>query len=115
MTPEQVREFALALPETEEKGHFGTPDFRTRNKIFCTLREEEGTAVLKLPLEDQEAVTTLQPDVFSLGGWSHQGWPKVVLAKIDAGEFNALLVLAWKKLATKRAIKAYEIDGSGTP
>ena len=108
MTPEDVRTLALALPETEEKGHFGTPDFRTRNKIFCTLRPEEGTAVLKLPLEDQEAVTTLQPDVFSLAGWSHQGWTKVNLAKVDAGEFSALMILAWKKLATKRAIKAYD-------
>ena len=108
MTPEDVRKLALALPETEEKGHFGTPDFRTRNKIFCTLRPEEGTAVLKLPMEDQEAVTTLQPDVFSLAGWSHQGWTKVVLANVQPGEFEVLMVLAWKKLATKRAIKAYE-------
>ena len=110
MTPEQVRMYALALPETEEKGHFGTPDFRTRNKIFCTLREEEGTAVLKLPLEDQEAVTTLQPNVFTLGGWSHQGWTRVKLENVDEGEFKALLVLAWKKLATKRAVKAHEQD-----
>ena len=106
---DDVREFALSLPESEEKGHFGTPDFRTRNRIFCTLRAEEMTAVLKLPLEDQEAVTTLQPEVFSLAGWSHQGWTKVDLTKVDEGEFKALMVLAWKKIATKRAIKAYEL------
>ena len=105
---EQVRAFALSLPETVEKGHFGTPDFRTRNKIFCTLRVEEGAAVLKLPLEDQEAVTTLQPEVFSLASWSHQGWTKVKLDAVDQGEFKALMVLAWKKLATKRAIKVFE-------
>ena len=105
---EQVRTFALSLPETIEKGHFGTPDFRTRNKIFCTLRAEEGTAVLKLPLEDQEAVTTLQPEIFTLASWSHQGWTKVDLEAVDQGEFKALVVLAWEKLATKRAIKAFE-------
>lgn len=108
MNPDQVREFALSLPESEEKGHFGNPDFRTRNKIFCTLQIEENTAVLKLTLEDQEAVTTLQPEVFELGGWSHQGWTKVNLAKVEMGEFKALMVLAWKKLAAKRAIKVYE-------
>ena len=110
MPPAQVRKFALALPEAEEKGHFGKPDFRTRNKIFCTLQAEENRAVLKLPLEDQEAVTTLQPEVFELGGWSHQGWTKVDLTKVEAGEFKALMVLAWKKIATKRAIKAYELE-----
>lgn len=108
ITPEQIREFALSLPETAEKGHFDRPDFRTRNKIFCTLQLGENAAVLKLPLEDQEAVTTLQPDVFELGGWSHQGWTKVDLAKVGAGEFKALLVLAWKKLAAKRALVSYQ-------
>lgn len=108
INPDQVREFALSLPESEEKGHFGNADFRTRNKIFCTLQEEDKTAVLKLPLEDQEAVTTLQPEVFKLGGWSHQGWTKVDLMQVDAGEFKALMVLAWRKLAAKRAIKVYE-------
>jgi len=108
ITSKQVREFALSLPETEEKGHFGNPDFRTRNKIFCTLQVEQKTAVLKLPMEDQAAVTTLQPEVFELGGWSHQGWTRVDLTKVEPGEFKALMVLAWKKLAAKRAIKVYE-------
>ena len=105
---DEVRAFALSLPESEEKGHFDNTSFRTRNKIFATAQPEANTVVLKLPLDEQEAVTTMQPEVFSLAGWSHQGWTKVDLTKVSPGEFKALMVLAWRGIATKRAIKAYE-------
>jgi len=106
--PEDVRTLALSLPESEEHDHWGKPSFRTRKRIFATLQPDEYTAILKLPLQDQEALVTFQPDVFALGGWSHQGWTRVELRRVDSAEFRALLVLAWRTIATKRAIRAYE-------
>lgn len=108
VTNADVRLWALALPESEEHPHWEATSFRTRKKIFATFEEEKRVATLKLPLGDQEAVTTLQPEVFSLGGWSHQGWTRVDLTRVDPGEFRSLLTLAWRQIATKRAIKAFE-------
>ena len=48
VTPAEFRQFALSLPESEEKAHFERASFRIRNKIFATLSEDETEAVLKL-------------------------------------------------------------------
>ena len=108
ISPDDVRTLALLLPESEEQAHWGKPSFRTRQRIFATMQPDEHTAVLKLPLHDQDALVTLQPDVFALGGWSHQGWTRVDLRRVDSAEFRSLLILAWRTIATKRAIRAYE-------
>lgn len=70
MTPNQLRQFALSLPETEEKSHFEHASFRVRNKIFATLSEDETEAVLKLTVEEQTALVTAEPDTFFLVGWN---------------------------------------------
>ena len=37
ITAGAARKMALRLPEAEERGHWGRPSFRVRNKIFATL------------------------------------------------------------------------------
>lgn len=37
LTQADARALALALPETHEASHMGTPDLRVRDKIFATL------------------------------------------------------------------------------
>ena len=37
MTPNGFRKLALRLPDTEEREHIESPDFRVRGKIFATL------------------------------------------------------------------------------
>ena len=37
MSPTDVREIALALPDAIEQDHHGRPSFRVRGKIFATL------------------------------------------------------------------------------
>ena len=48
MEQDEFRALALTFPEAVESSHFDTADFRVRNKIFATLREADGRAVLKL-------------------------------------------------------------------
>ena len=102
---EQVREFALSLPESEEHAHFGRPSFRTRKRIFATLPDDEA-AVLKLPLDEQAAVVESMPEVFSVGPWGHQGWTRADLTRADPEMIGELLELAWSRIATQRALKA---------
>ena len=40
------------MPETEEKSHFGKPDFRVKNKIFAGINGQ-GFAYVKLLTEQQ--------------------------------------------------------------
>lgn len=62
MPPAQFRTLALAMPDSEEKSHFGQPDFRVRGKIFAGLDPEGTRGTLKLPPELQfELDTDLEP------------------------------------------------------
>ncbi len=48
MQQADFRALALIVPDAVESSHFDTADFRVNNKIFATLREADGRAVLKL-------------------------------------------------------------------
>ncbi|HEY0094043.1 MAG TPA: MmcQ/YjbR family DNA-binding protein [Archangium sp.] len=108
MTLEQVRKLALSLPEAEEQAHFDKPSFRVRGKIFATLHVPDKRAVLKLSLEEQDAFVRMQPDVFAVTPWGHQGWTSVELARVDRALFEKLLVEAWRRIAPKRVVAAWE-------
>ena len=54
MTQDEFRALALSFPETVEASHFETADFRVRGRIFATLRESDGRAVLKLSPDEQQ-------------------------------------------------------------
>ena len=56
MKQDEFRGLALTFPEAVESSHFDIADFRVRNKIFATLREADGRAVLKLSQDEQQLV-----------------------------------------------------------
>jgi len=105
-----VRALALALPEAAEHDHHGRPSFRVRGKIFATLWSEQRRAVLKLPIAEQAALVALAPGVFSLvpGTWGLQGSTNVDLDAVEAAEFEAALRAAWRHVAPRRLLAAYE-------
>src|SRR5687768_3043841 len=102
MTSETFRSLALALPEAEEKSHFGKADFRVRNKIFASLKDEV-TGVVKLTPEQQEIVAAAEPSLFQpvAGSWGKQGWTEVQLAHADAAALESALRTAWRNMAPK--------------
>ena len=102
MTNEDLRRLALALPETEEKSHFDKADFRVRNKIFASLKDE-ATGVIKLSPEEQSVMAEAEPEVFQAlpGGWGHKGWTKVILAKADEITLRSALQTAWRNVAPR--------------
>jgi hypothetical protein len=53
-----------AMPECVEGSHFGTVDFRVRNKIFCTF-PKPGEMVLKLAPEQQEMLVAAEGENFA--------------------------------------------------
>lgn len=91
---------ALALPEAEEGSHFGKRDFRVRGKIFASLPTPR-QAVLKLTIEEQELLTSTEPDIFFRipGGWGRKGWTSVALDKCDGDTLTGALRMAWRNVA----------------
>lgn len=110
LSPSQVRTIALALPGAEESSHHGTPDFRVRNKIFATLRSEEGISVLKLPAASHAELIRSQPRTFVTNAWSKQGWLGVRLAEISGAEYRELAAIAWRSIAPKKLVKEFDTE-----
>ena len=106
--PDAIRKHALALPGAEERPHWGDPCYRVRGRIFAVVHPREKTAVLKLAREDQSALVAAAPDVFGTNAWSHQGWTIVDLRRIEARELYALVDDAWRQVAGKRAVAAFD-------
>lgn len=109
-----ARKLALALPEAEEKDHFGRPSFRVRGKIYAQLAlpgAPEQRAILKLPLADQTALILSAPEVFSaVPQWGMHGWTYVRLDGVDRLFFGRLLQQAWKGVAPKKLVAASEAE-----
>lgn len=108
VTNDQVQRLALALPETVEHDHWGHPGFRVGEHIFAVLWPKERIAVLKLSLEEQHALLSMDPYTFTVDQWAEEGWTKILLKGITQGDFQEQLELAWRRVAPKSALKALE-------
>lgn len=100
MEAEDARRLALAMPQAEEKAHFGKADFRVRDRIFMSL-PEVGRAVVKLTPEQQEILVGAAPGIFApvKGGWGRKGWTSVILAAADEAALKSAIVQAWRNVA----------------
>ena len=106
------REAALALPEAEEKSHFGKADFRVRNRIFASL-PDAAAAVLKLTREQQDMLTGAEPSLFAAirGGWGARGWTRLSLEHCDEATLQSALWMAWRNAAPAVLLKRHPQDG----
>ena len=101
-----MRAIALELPDTQERSHFGHPDFRVKNRIFATLWPGQSRAVLRLTPDDQAAAILLKPGVFTVpSGAGRGGWTSVDLSNIEDGEFRLMIRKAWEALPRPRPRK----------
>lgn len=104
---ERLRALALALPEAEELPHFEKASFRVKGKIFATLPADGPFAVLKLSLEEQDALSRAAPALFQVTPWGHQGWTRVDLEGVEPKLLEQLLRGAWARVAPKRLVAAH--------
>lgn len=99
-----------ALPEVEESTWFRTPSLKVRKKSFCRMREDGETLVIRVvDLEDKEALLRSDSDVF----WTtphYDGYAYVLvrLADADGRQLAELVEDAWRLVAPKRLVAAYD-------
>jgi hypothetical protein len=103
------RRLALSLPHAEEKSHFEHPDFRIRNKIFASLKDDLH-GVIKLTPDEQQVLVDAEPSIFApvMGGWGRQGWTQIELAAADEITVLGALRTAWRNVAPASLRKALD-------
>lgn len=95
------RTLALALPQVEEKSHFGKADFRVRSKIFAGFTAE-GAAYVKLTPDQQDIICAAETSTAPIkGGWGRQGWTTIDHLAADTALLQSLLLTAWCNVAPK--------------
>ena len=106
MQQDEFRALVLTFPEAVESSHFDTADFRVRNKIFATLRESDGRAVLKLSPDQQQLVMATSSGMFEpiRGSWGQKGWTRVRLDSADAETVRHAMGMAWRSVAPKKLV-----------
>jgi hypothetical protein len=104
ITPERIRELALALPEAAEQDHHGRPSFRVAGKIFATLWDQDHINVM---LDEPGILTAVQAHP---AGCTAFHWGKrlaavhVELAAADETWVRELLADGWERRAPARLI-----------
>ena len=108
-TIQTVRKLALAMPDVEEGVSFGTTAFYLRNKLMLRLREDGETLVVKFPIEKRKEAIDRSPDIFSVSK-HYQNYPVILISllAVDSGLLRELIESAWRMLASKRQITAFE-------
>jgi hypothetical protein len=89
---DDVRELALALPDTIEKSSYGTPGFRIRDRLFARIREDGVLLVWCESLEEKDFLIEGDPEKFFTIP-HYDGHPSVLvhLAAVDREELGELL------------------------
>lgn len=102
MSSDRFKKLALALPETEEKSHFGKVDFRVKDKIFAGF-DAKGKAYVKLMPEQQQILCEAEPTLISpiAGGWGKKGWTLVDQNNADEALIKSVLQMGWRNVAPK--------------
>jgi hypothetical protein len=111
-----VRELALALPETTELPCDGTPGFWVADCLFAQLREPDVLILWVGSLPEKDLLLAAEPaKLFTLP--DYEGHPSVLvrLAAVNHGELDALLEDAWRVRAPRQLVSLFDRGGVPTP
>ncbi|MFC7217495.1 MmcQ/YjbR family DNA-binding protein [Streptomyces polyrhachis] len=101
---EEVRETALALPETSEKIAWGMPTFRVAGRMFLTLPGDESSFAVRCPMLERDELVLAEPEKFWIAGHEASfAWVRVRIAALDdPAELAAIVVDSWRQAAPQR-------------
>ncbi len=105
-TPDDVRELALALPETAEKPSYGTSGFRVKDRLFARLHQDGESLVLRVDMDEREALAQAEPEKFFwTPHYDRHPWIQVRLAEVDREELGELLRDSWRLRAPEAVLR----------
>jgi hypothetical protein len=99
----------MSLPEVEERETWGESTFRFRERIFVIGSPEGHSVSVKASLDDQAGLIEMDPDTFAVSAYTGRyGWVTVRLRTVGPELMERLVIAAWKRTATKRAMAQLE-------
>jgi hypothetical protein len=106
---EQVRAYALSLPETVEKIAWSMPTFRVAGKMFLTLPDEETSMAVRCPKEDRDELVAAEPEKFWVAEHeAYSAWVRVRLAAVDdPDELRDIIADSWRQAAPPKLLEAH--------
>ncbi len=105
---DRVRRIGLAMPGVEESSMYGAPALKLKGvQMFACMAShksaEPGTLVVRLDLEQRDAMLAEAPDTYYLTD-HYVGYPCVLvrLSRIQAGPLRDLLAAGYRFVANAR-------------
>lgn len=115
MRIDEVRRYALSLPEATEEPHFQLSSFRVRGKIFATVPVDQAHLHVFVAEEDREFATTVDPQAYEKLWWGKKVvGVRVTLAKAKINDVEHLLYSAWRRKAPKALGVSSSVDARST-
>jgi hypothetical protein len=109
MTFDEVRAMALALPQVEESTSYETPAFRIGKRLIARLHQDGDALVVRVDGLEREALLATKPDqFFETPHYEGTNWILARLDTVDPQELAELLAAAWKRLAPRRIVAAFD-------
>jgi hypothetical protein len=113
----ELRDVALAFPESHEVEAWGRPTFRAGKKIFATFSgtDERPYGVIFKPDADDRLALLEDPRFFSPPYWGPGGWVTLDFeaGPVDWDEVDELLDASYRQVALKRMLRALDARASG--
>ncbi len=109
-TEDDVRRLAMALPRTTERPCYGTPGFRVADRLFARIHEEQDVLVLWCgDVRDKDILIGAEPNKFFTTP-HYDGHASVLLrlSAVNVEELADLLSDAWRALAPRRLVAAFD-------
>lgn len=110
-----LRKMIKRLPDAVEEKSYGTPGFKVKKKLFARLHQKEDAIVILLnTVEEQQGLIKKDPATYYITD-HYAGYPAVLVRPhIDDDEFFLLLEHAWRRVASKAALREYDAhNGAG--
>jgi hypothetical protein len=109
VTYDQVRQFALTLPGVLEGRAYGGPSLHVGRKFMGRLREDGETLVLKIdPARRARLMKRGPTPFFSPSIIGRTPYVLIDLLAVNPSTLRKLIEEAWRMVAPKRMISAYD-------
>ena len=112
MTREEIRALVLALPETEEGTAYGYPSFKAGGKFLTRVRDEDDSIVVYVPsIDERDMLIEAEPATFHLTD-HYRSYPIVLarIATVDPDWLQASLTRRWRRVVSKKSVKAWDAE-----
>lgn len=101
VTAQEIRQWALALPDAVQLPHFEKDSFRIKKKIFATLDNKANRLVVKLSEIDQSVFGSYDPAIIHPvpGAWGKQGYTIIELKRIRKNVCREALHVSYENVS----------------